>query len=151
MVKFLIATHGRLADGFKDTLGIIMGEEISKRIQTLNLFIENQKESKDASSQIKEYFETIDDMDQVLVFTDVLHGSVNQFIMPYIDDEKIFVITGVNLPLLCETLAIFGFADNAIDMDILHEVTINSRKELLFVNVFVNEKEQENNENDFFE
>lgn len=150
MVKFLIATHGHLAAGFKDTLTIIMGEEISKRIETLNLFVEDHQEAKDACSQIKDYFDKADDQERILVFTDILHGSVNQFIMPYIDNEKIFVITGVNLPLLCETLAVFGFTDHDVDADTLREVTVNARKELLFVNDFVQEKEQEEDENDFF-
>ena len=98
MVKFLIATHGHLADGFKDTLGIIMGEEITKRVETFNLFVEDEQNSEDANTRIRNYFYDLKKGEQSIVFTDILHGSVNQFMMPYANDHTIFIITGVNLP-----------------------------------------------------
>ena len=41
MVKFLIATHVFLADGFKSSINVLMGEEIADSVSCVNAFVEN--------------------------------------------------------------------------------------------------------------
>ncbi len=31
--------------------------------------------------------------EQVIIFSDIMHGSVNQYLMPFVDDERVFLIT----------------------------------------------------------
>lgn len=150
MVKFLIATHGYLANGFKSTLGIIMGKDIAENIETLNLFVDDDPASDDAKTRIKDYFQNVKADEQVIVFTDILHGSVNQFIMPYVNDKTVFILTGINLPMLCELMAMYGFSKRIVKLDDLQEVVIKAQKELLLVNDFVKETMPEQTEDDFF-
>lgn len=153
MTKFLIATHGYLADGYKSTIGIIMGEEISNKISTLNLFVDDNPEAKDAKSLIDTYFNEMKEDEQVIVFTDIMHGSVNQMIMSHINYENTFALTGINLPLVCELMALYGYVDSKVDEETLRNVTLTAQKETIFVNDLMKEKETESQgtEEDFFD
>lgn len=152
MTKFLIATHGYLADGFKSSLSVIMGEEITNKISTLNLFVDDEPITKDAKTLIDQFFKAVDEDEQVIVFSDILHGSVNQFIMPYIDDQRIFILTGVNLPLLCEMTSTFTYNDKKIDPQVLRSITANAQKETIYVNDYMSKSNiRENDDSTFFE
>lgn len=39
MIRFLIASHGRLADGFKSTVEVIIGKDVADKIETVSAFI----------------------------------------------------------------------------------------------------------------
>jgi fructoselysine/glucoselysine PTS system EIIA component len=153
MVKFLIATHGYLADGFKSTLGIIMGEEIANKISTLNCFVEDTPKADDVKMLMHNYFKGLAEGEQVIVFTDILHGSVNQLLIPYADDQKVYILTGINLPLMCEVMTVYGYGEDAVDMERLREFISTAKNETLFVNDFARLKAKENEKNDdsFFE
>lgn len=152
MIRYLIATHGYLADGFKSTLKVIMGEEITKQIVTLNLFVEDNQQSEDAKTLIGNFFENIQEDDQIIVFTDILHGSVNQLVIPYINSKKVHVLTGINLPLICEVMSTFGYIDQAIDEEKLKLITDEAQKELRYVNEYKNKKiKQINDDSSFFD
>lgn len=153
MVKFLIATHGYLADGFKSTLGIIMGKEIESKISTMNCFVEDSPKTDNIKVVMDNYFKDLTEDDQVIVFTDILHGSVNQFLIPYLDDGKVYILTGINLPLMCEVMTVYGYSEDAVHMERLREIISAAQNEMLFVNDFAREKAKENEKNDdaFFE
>ena len=149
MTKLLIATHGYLADGYISTIKVIMGEEVSNKIDSLNLFVEDQ-ESENVNSVIDNYFRNIREEEIVIVFTDIMHGSVNQAIIPYIN-ENTFLITGINLPLICELVSTALFMDENIEYDRVVEIINQSKNEIKFVNKILKEREQENTEDIFFE
>lgn len=149
MTKLLIATHGYLADGYISTIKVIMGEEVSSKIDSLNLFVEEQ-ESENVNFVVDNYFKNIKEKERVIVFTDIMHGSVNQAIIPYMN-ENTFLITGVNLPLICELVSTTLFMDEDIDFDRVVEIINQSKDEIKFVNKILKEREQENSEDIFFE
>lgn len=151
MIRFLIATHGYLADGYKSALGVIIGEEISSKIATLNLYIEDNPESGDAKTQIEQFFSTVAEDDQVVVFTDITHGSVNQLMLPYVDDQRVFVITGVNLPLLCEVITLLGGGNRIACSDVLREAAFQAQKQIIFVNELLKEQPAQDDDECFFE
>lgn len=153
MVKFLIASHGYLADGFKSSVGVIMGQEIANRILTLNAFIDDNPESTDIKTLIQRELNAIKEEDQLVIFSDILHGSVNQMLIPYVNDEKIYIITGINLSIICEVMATYCYSDEHLNLEKLREVVIAARKELVFVNDLVKQTQAVNTndpEKDFF-
>lgn len=150
MVRFLIASHGYLADGFKSTLEIIVGKEIAERVSTLNAFVDES--SGDVKGNIERFIGNIPPEDQLIVFSDIMHGSVNQCFMPFLDNEKIFLITGVNFPLLCEMVAEYSFSDESeINKDDLQKAVERAKEEMIFVNHFMTTAPSADTEDDFFE
>ena len=150
MIKFLIASHGHLADGFKSALEIIMGKEISNRISTINAFLEETNE--DDKGNIERFVKNIPLTDKLIVFSDIMHGSVNQFLIPLIDDARIYLITGVNFPLICEIVAKYSFSDESeVDTNDLHMIVENAKNEIIYVNDHIKLFAVKDSENDFFE
>ncbi len=150
MVRFLIAAHGYLADGLKSTLEIIVGKEAAERVSTINAFVDEQ--SGDVKGNIERFMQTVPSTDSLIIFSDIMYGSVTQCLMPYADDERIFLITGVNFPLLCEVVSEYSFSDESkISKDGLQNFVENAKKELIFVNNFMEETLSENETEDFFE
>ena len=79
MVRFLVATHGFLADGFKSTMSVLMGQEIADRIETINAYANDDMRS--PKVLLDDFVKTIG-KNELIIFTDVMFGSVNQFAMP---------------------------------------------------------------------
>ena len=150
MIRFLIASHGYLADGLKSTLEIIVGKEIAERVSTINAFVDEQ--SGDAKGNIERFIKEIPSTDKLIIFSDIMHGSVNQCLMSYVDDERIFLITGVNFPLLCEVVAEYSFSDESeVKKEDLQNAVEKAKEELNFVNNFITTVSSDENEDDFFE
>ena len=132
MVKYLIATHGTLADGYKSSVGVLMGQEIADHIMTINSFVEGG--TKDPKTAIETACNSVGNDDQLIVFTDLMYGSVNQLMFPFAERHNIFIITGINLPLLCEVISKMSFVPDAQanESDIL-ELIEKSKNEIKYV------------------
>lgn len=149
MVKFLIATHGFLADGFKSSINVLMGKEIAEKIETINAFVENGTD--DPKGTIERICSSLNETDDLIIFTDLMYGSVNQFVMPYTSKENIFAITGINFPVLCEVISklTFGIEEHRVSDKELEEIVLKSRSQLLLVEDI--EKTSSVSDDDFFE
>ena len=113
MKKILIATHGNLASGAKSTLEFLVGNIVD--ITCIDAYVDPDENLIDI---LENYFSKIDADDEVIVFTDIKGGSVNQKIIQYTMKPNIFLITGFNLPILLE-LAIM---DKKITVESLEEM-----------------------------
>ena len=147
MVKFLIATHGFLADGFKSSINVLMGEEIADSVSCVNAFVENGTD--DPKGEIKKHCEDIKNDEYLIILTDVMYGSVNQFALPYVNNKNIFVVTGVNFPLIMEIISKLTFAgdDVEVNKEILDDIVEKSKDQLICVDC-INE---DASTDDFFE
>lgn len=112
MRKLLIATHGRLASGFKSSLELFIAD--SSAIKTIDAYVD--EDNKDFTKEIEAFIDSIQPDDEGIIFTDIEGGSVNQkvFQLCYGIDKNVFIITGVNLS------AIMGI--------LLHPVKITSEE-----------------------
>ena len=88
MKKILIATHGNLASGAKSTLEFLVGNIVD--ITCIDAYVDPDENLIDI---LENYFSKIDADDEVIVFTDIKGGSVNQKIIQYIMKPNIFLIT----------------------------------------------------------
>ncbi|MBP1047418.1 PTS fructose transporter subunit IIA [Enterococcus sp. BWM-S5] len=106
MLGIVIATHGQLSDGLKDSAEVIIGAV--NNTATVNL---NQGDDiQELGQKIKRAIESVDKGAGVIVLTDLVSASpYNQslLIVNALEGslrESTYVIGGVNLPMLLETI-----------------------------------------------
>ncbi|RHO19458.1 PTS sugar transporter subunit IIA [Amedibacterium intestinale] len=143
MVHFVLASHGYLADGFKSSLSIILGEETAKNIQTVNAFVDKNE---NIELRLEQLVNSYDAKNQIIIFTDIMYGSVNQYLMHYVDNRRIFLITGMNLSLVCEIVTHYSNEEKVNAFE-LKDIVEKARQEIILVNTEVSEIEKD----DFFE
>lgn len=99
--KIVIATHGILADGYKNTLDILGIPQ--DNINVMNFYCGTQHNEQ----EIHEIFASLKEHEQMIVFTDIQFGSVNQMFVKQALDfpcKNIAILTGMNLPLMLEVI-----------------------------------------------
>jgi fructoselysine and glucoselysine-specific PTS system IIA component len=97
MKKFIIATHGRFAEGILSSLNMILGQ--IDGIETMNAF---EDEGFDIAAAVEACIKNIGENDELIVLTDMFGGSVNNEFMRYIGRQNYHLVTGINLPMLLE-------------------------------------------------
>lgn len=99
-MEYIIATHGNLANGFKSAIDVIAGD--SYNIHTINAYIDGNN---DVTKMLLEEINKIGQDKKIIIFTDVMFGSVNQDIVLNVNNkDNIKVITGVNLVLMLDVI-----------------------------------------------
>lgn len=102
MRKILIATHGMLAEGFKNSIQILAGDGFD--IQTINAYTDEC--CGDYSLQIQTFINSLTQIDEGIIFTDLLSGSVNQKVCQVCANgpTQVQIITGINLMCILAVL-----------------------------------------------
>ena len=133
-MKIILASHGALAKGMKDTLDMIVGNQVS--IQAYSAYDE---ENVDFASDISQQI-TREVNEQFIIVTDVMGGSVNnamtELVLRY---KNVFLITGMNLPLVL-SLATYS---RDIDLKALDELVQEGKRGLINVNKMVESAKEE--------
>lgn len=107
-MKFVMATHGTFADGIKESIKLIAGE--FKNLKALSCYMREDFNLKDEIDKI--LLEGKDE--EIIVVTDIFGGSVNNAFVERIPENKnLFVISGLNLPLMLELLGEYEDYSNA--------------------------------------
>ena len=96
MVGVVVAAHGRLADELLLTYVFIVG----KAEQMTAISIDPARPIKELQSDIRKAIKDVDTDDGVLILTDMFGGTPANMTLAFLDDDKVEVITGVNLPML---------------------------------------------------
>lgn len=125
MRRIVIASHHNLAVGMKDTLIFLSGE---KEVYAINAYVHDRK----LEEQIEEIFSTFSSDDIILIFTDMLGGSVNQTLFPY-RNENVFVICGMNLPLV---LACAMIQEDMISKEVIAGIIEEAKEQIIFMNTY---------------
>jgi fructoselysine and glucoselysine-specific PTS system IIA component len=138
MRKYLIATHGTFAKGIHSSLEIIMG--IPENVFLIQAYT---GENKSLKEEISSVLEKISKEDELIVFTDLMGGSITNQILQYALKENVYIISGFNLPLLLDIL----LADQEIPVNEVIETGINNAKEqIVFVNKLITSKRENIND-----
>ena len=124
--KFLIATHGTFAAGVKSSLDIIIGA-----IEHVFLIQAYVDENVSVETQITEVMAKIGENDELVVFTDILGGSITNQILQHALRPNVYVVSGFNLPLLIEVL--MGDAETPAD-DVITTAIENAKEQMTYVN-----------------
>ncbi|MBW1670684.1 MAG: PTS sugar transporter subunit IIA [Deltaproteobacteria bacterium] len=96
MIGVVVTSHGRLADELLLTTVFIVG----KTEQMVALSIDPSKPIDKLQSDIRKAVKEVDTGDGVLILTDMFGGTPANMSLAFLEDNKVEVITGVNLPML---------------------------------------------------
>lgn len=138
MRKFLIATHGTFANGIKSSLDIIIGSP-----ENVFLIEAYTGENKSIKDEVDEVLFQLKDNDELIVFTDLLGGSITNQILQFALKENVYIVSGVNLPLLLDVM----LADPDTPVEEVIETGIrNAKDQIVFVNKLINSNNIEKND-----
>ena len=84
MRRIILASHGMLAEGMKDSVTFIVGH--SNNIYTISAYT---KEDFSFEAEVKQIFESFNDGDEVIVITDIYGGSVNSITIQKINEVNV--------------------------------------------------------------
>ncbi|MDD3146833.1 MAG: PTS mannose transporter subunit IIAB [Candidatus Riflebacteria bacterium] len=100
MIGVIVITHGTLSEQLLATASLIMGEakDVFAVSFTARESLENLKQK--AAAAIDNYRS-----DGCLVLTDIMGGSATNVCVELMKNEKVEVLTGVNLPMILEALS----------------------------------------------
>lgn len=94
MRKYIIATHGHMAYGINTTLSMLIGEQ--KNLVVINAYTD---ECKDPTAEFEKIIEENPE-DDIVIMTDLFGGSVNNNAMLMTKNERVHVVTGINLAVV---------------------------------------------------
>lgn len=102
MKSILLVSHGKLAEGMKDTLELFSGE--IEQLDTLAL--NPGQEMQEFSELLRDKIEHLDTGQGVVVFTDLAFGTPSNVAVRLLSNKdyqnKVQIITGMNLPMILE-------------------------------------------------
>lgn len=97
MVGVVIVTHCNLGKELINAAQTVVGEEL-KRFQSVS--IDPREDSEEIRNKIIDAIRKVDEGDGVLILTDMYGGTPSNISLSFLQEKKIEVITGVNLPML---------------------------------------------------
>jgi mannose/fructose/sorbose-specific phosphotransferase system IIA component len=101
MIGIIVITHGDLSSELVKTAEMIMGKQ--ENIETITFTV---KESLDTLRQsAKAAVDKFAAEDGSLILTDIMGGSATNVCAELIKNDKVEVVTGVNLPMIIEAAA----------------------------------------------
>ena len=110
MAKIILASHGGLSQGMLDTVKMIIGD-MADGIETYSLL--PGANADDFAGELKAKIEA--DSEKYILVCDVLGGSVCNALVQLTVNERVTVLTGMNLPLVIELTVANRMGD--VDLD----------------------------------
>lgn len=136
--KFLIATHGTLAAGIKSSLDIIIGAV--DNVFLLQAYIDEQTS---VEAELQKVMTRFSEHDELIVFTDILGGSITNQILQHALRPNVYVVSGVNLPLVIDIL----LSDSGTPAEeVINAAIENAKEQMVFVNKLMNRQQEEAND-----
>lgn len=96
MIGFVVITHGELASELISTAEEIVG----KLDEVKGLSIPHGCPPDEARELISATIQSVDNGDGVLILTDLFGGTPSNLSISFLEDQKVEVVTGVNLPMM---------------------------------------------------
>lgn len=131
MIQIILASHGDLAKGMKDTLGMIIGD-----VSMVEAFSSYRNEEVNVGEIVEKIVREKYIEADIFIFTDILGGSVNTEMMSLIKEyPKIHVISGMNLPIIISVAT----QANEISESLLQQIIEESQQGIVDCNKLLNE------------
>ena len=135
MRKFLIATHGTFAKGVKSSLDIIIGP--AENIFLIEAYV---TENKSIENEILAVLQKVTADDELIVFSDLLGGSITNQVLRTALKENVHVISGFNLPLLIDV--ILADTDEPV-ITVIETAISNAKDQMVYVNNLITSNNEE--------
>jgi len=132
MRKFLIATHGAFAKGIKSSLAIIIGE--TDNVFLIQAYLD---ENIIVEDELAAVLTNITSTDELIIFTDLLGGSVNNIMLREALKENVHIVSGFNLPLVIEI--IMGDTDTPV-IEVIESAITNAKAQMVYVNKLITQQ-----------
>lgn len=98
MRQYILASHGGFSKGIYESIKIIVGEQ--PNVHIVSAFVDGNN---DLEILVNEVLQKVNEEDEIIVCSDVFGGSVNNEFMKQLGKRKnLYLITGMNLPLLMQ-------------------------------------------------
>lgn len=94
-MKMLLISHGKMAEGALDTLRIFTQ---AADITAISAYTDGND---NPGTEVTAFFEKAG-KERVIAFSDIVFGSVNQLLFPYLERPETYVFSGFNLPMLLQ-------------------------------------------------
>lgn len=122
MRKILLASHGTLAAGMKNSLEMIGGEQPS--VEAICAYL---PDSPDLKETIQSAIDGMAEGDELVIVTDVLGGSVNTEASQFRDVPGVYVVTGMNLGFVLS----LALGDAPSTAELVEECLAGARAQLM--------------------
>lgn len=124
--RIIIATHGRLAEGYVSALKIIVGD--IPNLSYVNCYLDSDF---NLNQTIEKMMEDISFENETLIIcTDMMGGSVNNGFIPYLKRYPFQLITNINLAFLVDLV----LSPETIDESLLIDKVSDSLVSVKYVN-----------------
>lgn len=139
MIQFIVATHGKFAEGIKTSIELIIGN--IDNLEILNCYItQNFNLKEEVEFILKKYSK-----EELVVLTDIFGGSVNNEFLENISNYKnLNIISGVNLPLILTLIEKQNDYDNI--KELIRESIEECSNSLIYCNDELEKKIEEDQE-----
>ena len=105
MIGIVIVTHGNLAGEFRKAMEHIVGKQ--DHLETISIDADDDMELR--RKDIEQARNAVDNGDGVIILTDLFGGTPSNMAISLMQDDKVEVIAGINLPML---IKLAGLRDN---------------------------------------
>lgn len=122
MRKIVLASHGRLAEGMLDSLGMIAGRQ--EGVSALCAYTDD---APDFTVALSGLVEGLGEGDELVIVTDVLGGSVNNEASQFRDVPGVYVVTGMNLGLVLS----LALGDAPTTAQLIEECLVTAKSQLM--------------------
>jgi PTS system mannose-specific IIA component len=102
MIGLVLVTHGRLAVEFRAALEHVVGAQ--KQIETVSIGPEDDVEQR--REDILKAVKAVDQGSGVIILTDMFGGTPSNLAISVMDEGKVEVIAGANLPMLIKLASV---------------------------------------------
>ena len=107
MIGVVVVTHGQLAAELVNSTEMIVGD--LPRFAAVS--IGWHEDAQDARAEIEQAIARVDQGKGVLILTDMFGGTPSNLAMTFLGENKVEVITGVNLPMLIKLAGLVEKSD----------------------------------------
>ena len=101
MVGVLIVSHGRLAEALISEVQFLNGN--LQRVKGVSVWPKESEE--EVRDRIGKKMAEVDEGDGIVILTDILGGTPTNLSLSFLKDERVEVVTGVNVPMLLTLLS----------------------------------------------
>jgi mannose PTS system EIIA component len=98
MVGVVLVTHGRLADELISAVRFVVADKSAIKIE--GVCLDAREEFETFAKKIKSAIKRVDEGDGVLIITDMFGGTPSNVSLTFLEEKKLEVLSGVNLPML---------------------------------------------------
>ena len=102
MIGIVIVSHSNIAKEFIEVIEHIVGKQ--ERVYAVSIFPQDDMEHK--RNEILECVKRAESGKGVIVLTDMFGGTPSNLALSVMEDEKIEVVAGVNLPMLIKMMSL---------------------------------------------